>query len=774
MDLATITLHMPPVPNEVANQSSSQVAQSTSGSGSEARPTAAHSFWQILTLFDSTKLSTHRAFRNALGVVLPLIAGFALHMPRGGLVVASGALNVSYSDGSDPYSARVKRMLASTVICAVAVFVGAVSGKHVVLAVTLAAVWAYIAGMFVAIGGAAPDVGIISLVTMLIYAAQRLTPRQAAISGVLALAGGLLQTALSAALWPVRRYDPERRALEKFYLELANRAAAPLNATSSPIASAHSEQAQEALLGLARDAGTESIRYRALLNQAERIRLTLLVLMRLRLRMERGIPDYPGIAILSDYLQAASQILRHISNLLSAAPSAEPQEKARQAAEALDQSSVQLREVAAATPPSFIAAVAKDGVFQMDALSGQLRAALDLSQNNVELLSAADASSLTPRTWKESVANSIEVFRNHLNLQSAVFRHALRLAVLVAMGDILGTEVSWRRTYWLPMTIALVLKPEFTATFTRGLLRIAGTIVGLLLATGLFHLFNPGMALQVILIFVFVFLLRWLGPANYGIFGIAVSALIVLLLAIGGVPPKDVIGARGVNTVVGGALALLAYWLWPTWERTRVSERIAELLDAYRSYTHALSRWNPIDKSWLQELEHARRGARSARANLEASVDRLSSEPRTTREQIARLSAVLASSHRFIHALMALDAIFSHQPALASSPPLKNFLSKVEKTLALLASTLRGVRVPAKDLPNLREEHRLMVQSRTIGASSELARFDSINIEADRITNSVNTLAEQIMQWTRTPEFAALHKLRLESGEGKTNVQFGS
>ena len=356
-----------------------------------------------------------------------------------------------------------------------------------------------------------------------------------------------MQTALSAALWPVRRYDPERRVLESFYRELANRASASWNATSSPFASANSEQAQEALLGLARDADTESIRYRALLNQAERIRLKLLVLMRLRLRMEREIPDYPGIVILSDYLQLASQILRHISNSLSAAPSTEPQGKARQTVQALDQFSIQLREVAAATPTSFIAAVAKDAVFQMDALSGLLRAALDLSQNHAELQNVADAPSLTPKTWKETFSNTIEVFRNHLNLQSSIFRHALRLAVLVALGDILGTEVSWRRTYWLPITIALVLKPEFTATFTRGLLRIAGTIVGLLLATGLFHLFNPGMALQVTLIFVFVFLLRWLGPANYGIFGIAVSALIVLLLAIGGVPPKDVIWARGVR-----------------------------------------------------------------------------------------------------------------------------------------------------------------------------------------------------------------------------------
>src|SRR6202035_5413000 len=119
--------------------------------------------------------------------------------------------------------------------------------------------------------------------------------------------------------------------------------------------------------------------------------------------------------------QATAQILRHISNSLSAAASAEPQEKTSQA---LDQFSIRLREVAAATPTSFIAAVAKDAVFQMDALSGLLRAALDLSQNHAELQNVADAPSLTPKTWKETFSNTIEVFRNHLNLQSSIFRHA--------------------------------------------------------------------------------------------------------------------------------------------------------------------------------------------------------------------------------------------------------------------------------------------------------------------------------------------------------------
>ena len=362
----------------------------------------------------------------------------------------------------------------------------------------------------------------------------------------------------------------------------------------------------------------------------------------------------------------------------------------------------------------------------------------------------------------------MEALRANLNLQSPAFRHALRLAVLVAAGDIIGRTVSWRRTYWLPMTVVLVLKPEFTATFTRGLLRIAGTIVGLLLATGLFHMFHLNVAEQVILIFAFVFLLRWLGPANYGIFGIVVSALIVLLLAIGGIAPQDVIWARGINTAAGGILTLLAYRLWPSWERTRISERIAQMLDAYRNYIESLAKPRVDEESSIRQLERARRDARVARSNLEASIDRLSSEPGTTREQMSRLNGVLASSHRFVHALMALDAIFSQSPELSNSPPLKMFASNVARTLMLLASTLRGFRVPLKDFPDLREEYRAMVQARGGSLDSGGSQFDSINIEADRITNSVNTLAEQIMHWARSPEFAALQKLHLSSTAQQT------
>src|SRR5581483_4166547 len=114
--------------------------------------------------------------------------------------------------------------------------------------------------------------------------------------------------------------------------------------------------------------------------------------------------------------------------------------------------------------------------------------------------------------------------RANLTLGSAACRHALRLATCVAAGDAFARVLNLNRFYWLPMTVAILLKPDFTATFSRGVLRLAGTFTGLVFATALFHLLPAGVWVSVAAIAGLTFVLRTLGAANYGVFSIAISA----------------------------------------------------------------------------------------------------------------------------------------------------------------------------------------------------------------------------------------------------------
>jgi uncharacterized membrane protein YccC len=329
----------------------------------------------------------------------------------------------------------------------------------------------------------------------------------------------------------------------------------------------------------------------------------------------------------------------------------------------------------------------------------------------------------------------------NLTFESAAFRHAVRLAGCVGLAAGIGHAVSWHRTYWLPMTVAIVLKPDFAATFSRGVLRVVGTLSGLAFATLLFHFVSTTVVIQIVLITLLVFVLRSAGAANYGILTAAVSALVVLLIGLTGVSAKDVIAARAMNSCAGGALALAAYGLWPTWEKYRVSENVARLLDAYRLYFQAISRAYLTEDPPGRELDAPRQGARLARSNLEASVGRLSSEPFPA--QIAALNDMMASSHRLVHSLMALEAGLYQSKFMPPRDAFRRFSHDTEKTLYFLAAALRGSPIHPGDLPDLREDHNALLKT----GDSRAERYALVNIETDRVTNSLNTLREQIVSW---------------------------
>ena len=696
-------------------------------------PARAH-FWRGVLHFDSTKVAPWLALRNAVGVALPLAVGVALGHTTSGLIAATGALNVAFSDGSDPYAVRAWRMLRAGFFCGFAVLAGGLCGPHHALTVLVTAAFAFAAGMMVAVGTAATDIANVTLVTLIVYSAQNMTAEQAASSGMAAIGGGLLQTALSLALWPFRPYGPVRRALADLCAELSRAAVFSLNVMEAPPASTQATQAHVALEGLGRDHSLEAERYAALFSQAERIRLAILTLVRLRVRIGREEHTEHEAAMLGRSLEIAARELAAIGEaLLDRASTSVGLEDLR----ALAASLRQLR------AGDNVAGMLRDARRQIDAMAGQLASAWELAAHTTTAGSVQfeRREAAQPRALR--LGATLEILRANLNLKSAVFRHAVRLSALVTVGELLSHTVGWRRTYWMPMTSAIVLRPDFTTTFSRGVLRVAGTLVGLGVATALFHLLVPSGGFEVVLIGVFMFLLRCFGPGNYGIFAAFLSALVVLMFAVTGVEPGPVIAARGLNTFAGGVLALAAYQVWPTWERSLVPEALARLLDAYRIYFQALCKsYIEPERSFSAELETARQAGRLARSNAEASVARLATEPGVTPRRIARVNAVLANSHRFIHAAMSMEAGLARSRPAPARAEFRTFANHVDLVLYYLTASLRGSKIPPAEWPDLREDHYGLVHA----GDPRVERYALSNVEADRMVNSLNTLVEEVAE----------------------------
>jgi uncharacterized membrane protein YccC len=688
--------------------------------------------------YESAKVAPWLALRNALGVAVPLAIGVATGHPSSGLIGATGALNVAFSDGSDPYRHRLRRMLTASFFCALAVVAGGLSGGHQALAAPAIGACGFAAGMMVALGTEATDIANVTLVTLIVFLAQSMRPEQAAASGLAALGGGLLQTLLALAFWPFLRYRPERRILAHLYLELARAATADPQVMEAPPATAEMIQAQTALAALNGTHSIEAERYLALLSQAERIRLALLALARLRIRMGRESGAECETAALDRCLEIAQRILISVGESLSARELAPAHLHPREFEELRGLSSI----LRCPTPTEAIAEMRQDARWQIDALAGQLRSALELAAHATRRGTAEFERQEASQPWRLRIGGALAVLRANLNLESAVFRHAVRLAVSVTIGETVAHQVGWRRPYWIPMTIAIVLRPDFTTTFSRGVLRVAGTLIGLGVSTAIFHFLDPAAGVEVGLIALFAFLLRCFGPANYGLFAVNLTALVVAMFAVTGVEPGPVIAARGLNTLVGGAIAMLAYQVWPTWERTQAPEAMARMLDEYRMYFQAVrNAYLDPDRSLGAVLDRAREAGRLARSNAEASVARLAAEPGVAADRVTALHRMLANSHRFIHAAMAIEAGLVRSSAVPPREEFRTFSNHVDATLYYLAAALRGAKLSPADLPDLREDHRALIES----ADPRVDRHALVNVEADRITNSLNTLALEVL-----------------------------
>ncbi len=681
------------------------------------------------------------SLRNALAVGLPLAVGIASGHSLAGVAVASGALNVAFSDGHDPYAHRARRMLAWTFLGAIAVFLGSVTGNYHVLAILVASAWALAAGLLVSIGTRAGDLGLNTLVTLVIYAARgAMSPLGALYAALLVLGGGLLQTALALLFWPLRGSRPERVAVGKIYNELAQHVGEHPDALLTTSLKPPTSEVQDAISALGRDHSLEGERLRVLFDQADRLRFSIYSVQRLRTGLEHERKKHESsrgpVEILDEILDVACKLLRCVSNELiednQDVISTELLQKLRELTK-----EAQLGKAGSSSflTDEFAAAV--------DTLAGQLRVVAQLAGSSTTSGAEEFAESELAPPLKLQVRSWLGTLAANLDIRSSAFRHGIRLAICVAIADALGRSISVQRNYWLAMTVAVVLKPDFTSTITRGVLRLCGTFAGLLLATVLFHVLPSSAFTQLALVTAFTFLMRYAGPANYGLFSIAISGLIVFLIAATGVAPAQVVAQRAINTAAGGLFALVAYLFWPTWERSQVSDTVADMIDCMRDYfrlvTQRLIEGNNIAESGLDE---ARDAWRQARSSAEASVDRLSSEPFTSPVKLDCLFSILASSHAVVRATMALEASVT-QSVVQPPPEFEAFAHDVEFTLYFLSAGLRGSHAAASSLPKLRDDHRRLYDAYLKSPAAN----DYLILETDRLTVGLNTLREQVLSY---------------------------
>jgi len=663
------------------------------------------------------------ALRNSLSIVLPLGICIALGQTAMGMAIASGALNVVFSDRPGPYRLRLERMLYASLGAAVSAFAGFMLGGHPSLIIPAVGIWAFCCAMLVCLGPAATQVGTGALVVFVITA-TRPTPFWDALGAAgLFFAGGCIATFFAIMAWPLLRYRPERMAVADIYRQLSELARNRPTASASLPVTESLNDVQNLLLGRHHATGRAMEAFYVLTQLAERIRMEILVLTDERKRI-----DCPE---LTEVLRHAAIVLRGISVALYRG---RPPQAAEEALAGFENALRRFDEKCRAggemgeTNARHIADARALG------LGGQLRTAVrnsnyagSLGEERALLTDAKLPRSLQPGA-------PLGILRANLSWSSVAFRHAVRSMICMVLAESIAQFADLPQGYWMPMTTAIVLKPEFGNTLSFGLLRTIGTFLGAIVATAVVHLGLSGPLELVALIGIFYFAFRRLVAVHYGIAVSLLTAVVVLLLSLEGVQPGQAIFDRGLNTLLGSCLAMATYMIWPTWERGRERTMIADMLAAYSAYFQAVL---SDDKA---QCDEARVTARYRRTNAIGSLERLRSEPNNI-ERVKRAESIFATALLYTRAALAFEAAMDdhHDKKILENAKIAGLGAKIVQAMGELSRAFREDRLPNLSV-DLRSEYRgLKLELEETGMSQDALAMSFLDV-SDRMITSINTL----------------------------------
>jgi uncharacterized membrane protein YccC len=290
------------------------------------------------------------------------------------------------------------------------------------------------------------------------------------------------------------------------------------------------------------------------------------------------------------------------------------------------------------------------------------------------------------------LALDINRMRTGANRHTAAGRHALRLAVVVALTELLVQRVALPRAYWAVVAASTVLRPGFGATFTRGAERVLGTCAGVVIATLIAVAIDPGGWGVVAVVAILAYCTYAVFPASFAAGTALLTAVIVFLLH--AVSPDSAQTAldRGIDTAIGGAIGLIAYALWPTWSALSTGPLLATLVDAQHAYLDAVLTGLTTGRRLAEtQLRTLARQARVAFMDAETAIGLARSEPPRGDTDLETAATTLAALRRVVRGVHVLRLDTTTMPDPRPLPSLAPLQAGLGEALSSLVGALRDV-----------------------------------------------------------------------------------
>ena len=245
--------------------------------------------------------------------------------------------------------------------------------------------------------------------------------------------------------------------------------------------------------------------------------------------------------------------------------------------------------------------------------------------------------------------------RQQLTPQSALFRHAIRIAVVFAAGYAISLLPFAQHGYWILLTSLFVCQITYFATKSRLKLRTIGTLIGVLLGIPILY-FVPSIEGQLIITIICGVCFFYLRQKKYALATLMATLMVLLIFNLKGAG-YSIILPRLIDTLLGCFIAWLAVsFIWPDWNFRNIPNNIKKSSKATLDYFNVIVEQYQYGKNQDIEYRRIRRAAHNAQIELSNMISSLSAEPNPNSELIHYAFRYLVYSHSQLSYVAALGS----------------------------------------------------------------------------------------------------------------------
>lgn len=552
------------------------------------------------------RLEPVRVLRDAAGLAAVMAVSLALFDQAVALCAGLGTFLGSIATYQRSWRPSPVLALASGVSLAVAVFLGHLVGAQSPLFPLVLAVWTFLAGLSWAAGPTVGGIATPTVAVMLVPATLAGSLAHATGQAAMTALGGMVPVLLTLLL-PVRRWGARRDALAD---ALTSEADYARRLREDPVGLNDPQPLMTARLAVAvtpREARRGPAELHGTLALAERLRPVLAALA----DPAPGVPERGAARDrIRELLDAAGLVLDAAARAVRRSGPVRVPPAARAVLTTPD------------TADDPLPGAARRNAARLVALLTDLVETTDSRHT-----AGAEEPLLRPALHRRVPAALHQMRDQCRRPASPVLRHAIRLSAVVTLCYVISAQLPLGHNYWAPLASLMVMRPEFSLTYSRAIGRIGGTLVGAALATGIVQLTHPCTVACAILTVICAGLVYLFMYSGYGLVLACASGYVVFLLAMAGEPWTQSVPDRVLLTVLGGALAMAAYALYPAWETPALHARLADWLDAAGRYAAAALDHHADPRRPPAELTRALLDVRTAWAAWRDALAKATFEP---------------------------------------------------------------------------------------------------------------------------------------------------